>query len=336
LESGERDLEAHRLTHRERLEHCLSGDKTDRIPIALWRHFPVDDQSPDTLAASVIGFQKLYEFDLVKVTPASSFCTKDWGSIDQWRGNTEGTREYTNRVINSPEDWLKLSVLDPHKGALGAQLECLRTICGELGSDVPILQTIFNPLSQAKNLVGGAKLLVHIRQYPELLLAGLKVISESTGRFIHAACELGISGIFYAVQHGSYQLLTKEEYSQFGRIYDLELLDFVSDKWLNMLHLHGENVMFEQFVDYPVQVINWHDRETSPTLGEAQKLFSGVVCGGLQRTRTMELGSPQLVREEALDAIRSTNGRRFILGTGCVLPITTPSANIFSAIQSCS
>ena len=76
------------ITHRERLEACLSEATLDRVPIALWRHFPVDDQTPEALARAVIAFQRRYEFDLVKVTPASSFCVKDWGAQDEWRGAT--------------------------------------------------------------------------------------------------------------------------------------------------------------------------------------------------------------------------------------------------------
>ena len=328
-------METHSLTHREIIEQCLQGATPDRTPIALWRHFPVDDQYPDKLAGAIINFQRSYEFDLVKVTPASSFCIKDWGAEDEWRGNTEGTREYMRRVIQSPEDWYKLMPLDPYKGALGAQLACLKMVCDELGSDVPVLQTIFNPLSQAKNLVGGDRLLVHLRQYPEAVEAGLNVIFESTRRFIEAASNSGMAGIFYAVQHASYQLLTEQEYKRFGRGYDLELLKGVADKWLNILHLHGASIMFRLFTDYPVQVINWHDRETYPDLSEGQQLFAGVVCGGLQRIRTMELGTPEHVCSEAHDAIIATRNHRFILGTGCVLSITTPRANILAALQSC-
>ena len=323
------------ITHRQRLERCLAGETPDRIPIAFWRHFPVDDQYPDRLAEAIVNFQRTYDFDLVKVTPASSFCTKDWGVEDEWRGNTEGTRDYTHRVINSPDDWYKLTPLDPYKGALGAQLTCLKMICDELGPEVPTLQTIFNPLSQAKNLVGGEKLLVHLRQYPEAVQAGLKTILVSTRRFIEAAMHVGIAGIFYAVQHASFQLLSEHEYRQFGRDDDLALLEVASDNWLNMLHLHGEDIMFHLFTDFPVQVINWHDRETYPDLKEGQSLYHGVVCGGLQRINTMELGSPEHVRSEARDAILATSKKRFILGTGCVIPITTPRANIIAAIQSC-
>jgi uroporphyrinogen decarboxylase len=323
------------MNHLERIERCLSGEIPDKTPIALWRHFPVNDQSPTELAEAIINFQRDYDFDLVKVTPASSFCIKDWGVIDEWRGNPEGTREYSNRIINSPDDWLKLVPLDPYQGSLGGQLECLKLICDELSSTVPILQTIFSPLSQAKNLVGGQMLLAHLRQYPEAVQIGLETIAENVRRFVDAACHLEISGIFYAVQHANYQLLSVDEYQKFGCFYDLDILKHVSEMWLNMLHLHGENVMFNLFSDYPVQVINWHDRETYPSIAESQSLFPGVVCGGLQRIKTMELGTPEHVFAEGRDAIQAAHNKKFILGTGCVLPITTPRANIMAAIKSC-
>ncbi len=326
-------MEARLITHRQRLEICLEGGIPDKTPIALWRHFPVDDQAPDTLARAVIDFQKLFDFDLVKVTPASSYCLKDWGVEDEWRGNPEGTRQYVGRVIHSPEDWTKLPTLDPYRGALGNQLACLKTICDELGSGIPVLQTIFSPLAQAKNLVGGEMLLVHLRQYPGLVEAGLKTIAETTRRFIDAAQKTGMAGIFYAVQHANYHLLSETEYAHFGKSLDLEILQAIKGNWLNMLHLHGEHVMFELFTDYPVQGINWHDRETFPSLAEGKKLFHGAVCGGLQRERTMNLGSAEHVHSEASDAILSTGNTRFILGTGCVLQVTTPGANIRAAIQ---
>ena len=321
-------------SHRQRLEACLSQAPVDHAPVALWRHFPVDDQTPESLAAATLAFQKIFDFDLVKVTPESSFCLKDWGARDEWRGATEGTRDYTNRVIQRPEDWARLPILDPTSGYLAAQLTCLRLLVKELGPDTPVIQTIFNPLSQAKNLVGGADLLVHMRRFPDALHSGLKTITDTTLRFIEAAIQTGISGVFYAVQHAQYGLLSEKEFLEFGRAYDLELLAPAKELWLNMLHLHGTEVMFDKVTDYPVSVINWHDRETSPSLAEAQAQFPGVVCGGLRREETMVLGSPEQVRAEARDALQSTQGKRFILGTGCVLPITAPYGNIMAARRS--
>jgi uroporphyrinogen decarboxylase len=209
----------------------------------------------------------------------------------------------------------------------------LKLIIDELGTGVPVIQTIFSPLSQAKNLVGNELLLVHLRKYPDAVTTGLSIITESIRRFIDAANHTGISGIFYAVQHANYHLLSETEYLQFGRKFDLDILELTNEKWFNMLHLHGENIMFKLFTDYPIQVINWHDRETFPSLAEAKKLFHGVVCGGLQRQQTMELGTPKRVFSEARDAILATENKRFILGTGCVLQTTTPGSNIRAALQ---
>lgn len=323
---------ASRITnHRERMEACVSGEEVDRPPVALWRHFPVDDQSPLSLASATVNFQHTYDFDLVKVSPSSSFCLRDWGAKDEWHGAPEGTRDYTHRVIQRPEDWEKLTILDPTKGYLSAQLDSLRMIVEELSVEVPIIQTVFNPLAQAKNLVGADNLSIHIRRYPQALQAGLRVIAESIQRFIEAAIQIGIAGIFYAIQHAQYSLLSENEYEVFGRTYDMLALEPAKALWLNMLHLHGTQIMFDNFLDYPVAIINWHDRETPPSLSKAQEKFPGALCGGLRREKTMVLGTPAEVEAEAQDAIDATGGVRFILGTGCVMPIIVPRANILAA-----
>ena len=32
------------MEKRERLEKTIAGEQTDRVPVALWRHWPGDDQ----------------------------------------------------------------------------------------------------------------------------------------------------------------------------------------------------------------------------------------------------------------------------------------------------
>ena len=320
-------------THRERLVACLSGEIPDRPPIALWRHFPVDDQSPENLAEAHLAFQRMYDFDLVKVTPASSFCLKDWGVDDVWEGSVEGTRRYTKYAITDPSGWEHLPVLDPSAPHLTGQLSCLRQIRQALGLETPLLQTIFNPLAQAKHLVAEDTLSVHLRQYPEALMKGLETITRTTRRFIEAALETGIDGIFYAVKHAQAALLSKDEFTRFSQTYDLSLLEAARDLWCNMLHMHGENIYFDILSKYTVHILNWHDRETAPSLSEAQKGFNGAVCGGLSRD-TLVFETPKDIQDEAANAFEQTNRKRLILSTGCVVPITAPIGNIQTARQS--
>ena len=150
---------------------------------------------------------------------------------DKWTGHTEGTREYTKRIIHEPKDWENLPVLDPTAPHLAAQLKCLRLIRKGLGSDTPILQTIFSPLAQAKNLAGNETLIAHLRLYPEAVMKGLETIAETTRRFVEACLDTGIDGVFYAIQHAQASLLTLDEYKTFGLPYD--------QKTLNLLRNYG-------------------------------------------------------------------------------------------------
>jgi uroporphyrinogen decarboxylase len=310
----------------------MKGEVIDHPPVALWRHFPVDDQSPGTLAKATLHFQQTYDFDLVKVTPASSFCLRDWGVEDEWKGHTEGTREYTRRVIHHPRDWEQLPVLDPTSRHLAAQLECLRMIRSDL-DETPLLQTVFSPLAQAKNLAGSETLLAHLRLHPEAVMKGLAAITETTRRFVNACLETGIDGVFYAVQHAQGSVMTLEEYKEFGLPNDLDVLEPAQGLWCNLLHLHGQEVYFPLLSYLRFPIVNWHDRETFPSLKEAQGLYSGVVCGGMSQD-SLVYGDPAAVREEAADAIQQTDGKRFILGTGCVVPVIASHGNLMAAKES--
>ncbi|MCE1254467.1 MAG: uroporphyrinogen decarboxylase [Anaerolineae bacterium] len=321
------------LTHRQLIEKCLNNEVLPRTPVALWQHFPVDDQSADNLLAATVNFQQRFDFDLIKVSPSSSFCLKGWGSEDKWTGNPEGSREYVKFPIMNPEDWKKITPLSPKSGQMAGQLSVLDGLVKTFAKDTPIIQTIFSPLSQAKNLIGRDRLIAQLRLHPEAVHSALKVITQTTINFIEEAAKTGIDGIFYAIQQAQYGLLTEDEFKSFAMPYDLLVLETVQNLWFNMLHLHGDNVMFDIVSSYPVQVINWHDRQTQPSLAEAQKKYKGTVCGGLKQWETMAYGTSEDVKLEAADAIQSTSGRRFILGTGCVMPVIAPYGNIMAAIN---
>lgn len=317
------------MDKRERLEKTIAGEATDRVPVSLWRHFPGDDQRATDLATATVEWQRRYDWDFVKVTPASSFCLTDYGVQDRWVGSLEGTREYTKQVVRKSLEWTELRPLDPGKGALGRQIEALTLIRKELGDEVPVIQTIFSPLAQARHIADPTTLIKHLRTAPDRLKTGLNAITDSTLRFIDSIRRSGISGVYYAVQLGGYCDLTPQEYAEFGRPFDLQILKAMPKEWwFNMLHLHGDAPIFDLFVDYPVQALNWHDRETEPDLATGKRKFKGAVCGGLGHWDAVHSGTPAEVRDQARNAIEQTEGRRFIMATGCVAMITSPTSNL--------
>lgn len=315
------------MTKRERLEATVQGRPVDRPAVALWRHWPGDDQRAEQLARATLDFQRTFDFDFIKFMPSSNYCIAGWGAESRWEGNLEGTREWGPRAVQRPADWAQLRVLDPHSGLLGEMRRALALVGEAVGQEVPFIMTIFNPLAQAKNLAG-PQLFAGMRQHPDAFKAGLETITETTIRYVEAIRGTGIAGVFLALQHATYDLLSEGEYRVFGRPYDLRILEAAEGLWFNVLHVHGENIMFDLVADYPVQAVNWHDQETPPSLGEALERFPGALVGGLHRWDTVLRGTPEQVRDHVRAAVAETGGRRLVVGTGCVTITNTPLGNI--------
>ncbi len=47
-----------KMNHRERIHAAIKNQPVDRVPVALWRHFPNDDLRAEGLAARVVEFLK--------------------------------------------------------------------------------------------------------------------------------------------------------------------------------------------------------------------------------------------------------------------------------------
>lgn len=319
---------------RERLENTILGEKTDRIPIALWRHFPGDDQRAADLAAAISAFQQEWDFDFVNVLPANTYSVVDYGVQDHWTGDAEGVRHVLRPLIARSLDWTELRRLEPTRGVLGQQLETLRLLGGAFGEELPLVHTIYSPLTQAALLAGEETLIVHLRTHADRVKTGLNIITDNLLRYIETLRKMRLDGILYAITHAAYAMMSEEEYAAFGRPYDLKILAALPDHWwLNIVQVSGQSPMIGQVADYPVQVLSWHDRDSELDLAAAKIKFQGAVCGGLGRWQPMTYGMPGEVREQALNAIEQTYGRRLILSSGLPLIMTSPRSNIRMARQ---
>jgi uroporphyrinogen decarboxylase len=324
------------MKKRDRLLSTMAGEPTDRPAVALWRHFPVDDSRTEALAASQFAFQRLYDFDVMKVSPTSSFSVEDWGVKDRYVGDLEGSYAQYEHPISRPEDFRKLAVLDPTQGALRRQVRCLEIIGEGVRQDddpVPFIQTVFSPLSQAKKLAGSERrMLSFMRRDPEAFKAGMQTVADTTIGFVEQAKATGMAGIYYAVQYACYDSMSEAEYREFGEPYDRQILESLDGTWFNMVHIHGLDVMFDLLADYPVQAINWHEQETPPSLEAAMQRTDKVLSGGLDQA-TMMCATPEAVRAKAVAALDKTGGKRFILGVGCVTMVASPWGNIRTVRQ---
>lgn len=327
------------MNHRERIQAALRGEPTDHIPVALWRHFPGDDLQPEKLAAKVVEFQQQYDFDFVKVTPASGYPSEMYGATFRVpdAGSMrlrEGTRERVTRPVMTLDDWNNITPLDETNEVFRREIQAMQLIRQQLGDDVHILQTIFSPMYAAWNLAGD-RAFVDMREHPEMFRQVLSVLAETTTRFAVASLRAGADAIFFATQMATAQYLTVDEHRRFVEPFDRQVLNAIRAAKTDFifLHIHGLDIFFDDLMRYPVDVINWHDRRTAPSLKEARAKFSGALAGGIDEWGVLAAQSAADVRAQAEDAIQQTNGRGFILAAGCVIPVDTPPDNIRAVIQ---
>lgn len=320
------------MTKRERIEAAVNGRPPDRVPISFWRHFPDLEMRAETLAEALAAFQRRYDLDFVKMMPNATYATEDWGCESEYRENPQGARTVVRRAVRESADWGRLRPLDPRAGALGREVQCVRLLRQALGDQVPILQTVFSPLSIAFKL-GGEQTLEDIRRPPAALHAALQAIAETMRGFVRACLQAGADGIFFATQLASEKFCSAGKYREFGRPYDLQVLDAAAGAAFSILHIHGADIFFDLVADYPVHAVNWHDRRVPPSLGEARERYSRCFVGGLNETETLPQGPPSRVREEVLEAIQQVKGRGLIVGPGCVFDLRTPEAHLEAARQ---
>jgi len=166
-----------------------------------------------------------------------------------------------------------------------------------------------------------------VRRHRAEIQHALEVIAETTARFVQAALAAGADGIFYAMQRASAAYLSEAEYREVARPLDLRILEAAQSASFNLLHLHGLDTYFDLVSDYPAHALNWHDRDTGPSLAEGARHFSGLVVGGFSQ-RDMVEGTPESVRALARATIDAMGGRPLCLSTGCVMQTVTPWGNI--------
>lgn len=323
------------VTHRERIAAALRGELLDRPPISLWRHFPEEDRTAEGLADATVRFQRLVDGDLVKLMPTGMYAVLDYGVRVQPAPGDVGTTRFAAGPIREPADWSRLPDVSPERGTLKQQVDVVRLVRQALGPDTPVIQTIFSPLNIALKLVGDqATLLDTVATHETLLRQALERITRDVVAFGRACQAAGADGFFFATQLADRAAFPEATYRRLGVPYDLQVLQALRPaSWCTVLHLHGEDPLFDLADAYPVDGVNWHDRDSTVSLAEGLQKTKRCLVAGIARRGVITQGTPEQVAAEVRDAIAQTGGRRLIVAPGCVIPDAVPVANLLAARQ---
>jgi len=319
------------MNKRERVMAALAGQPVDRVPVSFWGHDFLREWSAQGLADAMLEGFRRYDWDYMKVNPRATYYAEAWGCRYQPSGDAAHGPETVDFVLKSAADLERIKPVDTGQGPLAEQLEALRLVGRGLGGEAPFIQTVFSPLSVIGRIANSNLEAVrgYMREAPQALHGALAAVSDTLAAYGRACLEAGASGIFFAtVDWGTYDNATAEQYREFGRPYDLRVLEAVQGAEMNVLHVCRPHNMFDLLSDYPVHAVNWAAGEPgNPSLKEALERTKRAVMGGVS-VSTVAQGAPDEVTAEVRQALSETAGRRFLLAPSCSIPPETPEANL--------
>lgn len=326
----------------ERIKAALKGEAVDRVPINLWMHFSAVDQDPRSLAETQVAFANKYDFDFIKLMPFGLYGVQDYGVKVKIFNQVNYPPIVDDYGIHDIADWGNIGVLPAHYGTYGKQVQLTRYTVKLVKKGLPVIQTIFSPLTTARKLAGD-RILLDMKENPKLFKQALQAITETTINFVKANLEEGIDGFFFASQCSNYDFLTVGEYKEFGEYFDLQVINAYKGKtYFNVAHIHGDNGMFELIANYPVNCLNWHDRWSSPSLSEARAFTNKCLLGGIRevpyydasgnliRGSLLNEGTVEEVEQHVREATDAVGGRGLILGPGCVADQKVLEKNLYA------
>ncbi|HEV2036324.1 MAG TPA: uroporphyrinogen decarboxylase family protein [Candidatus Dormibacteraeota bacterium] len=321
---------------RGRVEAALAMGIADRPPVGAWGHTYREEWSPQDLAGVTIDRARQFEWDFVKFQPRATCFAEAFGSVYKPAGHRLKGPVLISTAVADLDAWQTVTASNPK--ALQDQVESIGIVSHELGRGVPVIQTVFSPLTVAGYLVGKSKSRVvrELRKHPEVVRPALDKIAEVLVDFSKQSVKAGAAGIFYAISgYASRDAMPEAVYREVVLPYDVGVLEQLPrEAWLNVVHLCGSHLNFGLARDLPAQAVSWSiHNQGNPSLVEGRTIGGRPVMGGLGQRASLLYGPPSEVEMEARRAVAETGGRGLLLAPGCSVPTLARDINLAAMVS---
>ena len=303
----------------------------DRPPVGAWGHTYREEWSPEDLAAVTVLRARQFGWDFVKFQPRATCFAEAFGSVYKPAGHRLKGPVLVSTAVPDLDSWRTVEMVNPK--ALDDQVESIGLVARELGPAVPVIQTVFSPLTVAGYLVGKSKARVvrELRKNPELVRPALDRIAGVLVDFAKRSVNAGAAGVFYAISgYASKDAMPEAVYREMVLPIDVGVLERLPRQaWFNAVHLCGSNLNFGLARDFPAQAVSWSvHNQGNPSLTEGRTMSGRAVMGGLGQRSSLLYGPPAEVEAEARRAIAETGGRGLLLAPGCSVPTRARDINL--------
>jgi uroporphyrinogen decarboxylase len=322
---------------RARVEAALAGGDVDRPPAGAWGHRYRDEWTPQKLAQVTIDRATRFGWDFVKFQPRATFFAEAFGAAYRPAGHALRAPVIDQPPVKTLEDWKDLRLVN--QDVLDEQARTLGVVVQGLGDRVPVLQTVFSPLSVASYLVGreNRRLVREMRNHPDVVLPALERIADVLIDFSRRSVAAGAAGIFYAISgFATPDSMPVAVYDELALPIDRRILEALpAEAWFNVLHLCGSHINMEVGRNLPVQAVSYSiHNQGNPTLGAARRVSGKAVMGGLEQRRVLVGGPPEAILGQVREAMAATGGGRGLLvAPGCSVPPQAPDVNLRTMME---
>jgi uroporphyrinogen decarboxylase len=335
ISSTKVQLKLETVDGKSRVEAALAMGVADRPPVGAWGHTYREEWSPEDLASITVDRARKFGWDFVKFQPRASSFAEAFGSVYKPAGHRLKGPVLVKAAVEELEDWKKVALVNPK--ALRDQVDSIGMVARELGEGVPVIQTVFSPITVGGYLVGKSKSRVvrELRKHPELVRPALDRIAEALVDFSRSSVEAGAAGIFYAISgYASKDAMAESVYRELLLPYDVSVLRRLpAEAWFNVVHLCGSNLNFGLAREMPAQAISWSvHNQGNPSLAEGREIGRRPVMGGLGQRASLLYGPPAEVEAEARRAVEETGGSGLLLAPGCSVPTRARDANLAAMV----
>ena len=284
----------------ERVERVLRGQEVDRPPLSLWYHFGVQHGSGEQFARLSLEYFHHYGFDFLKVMN------------DYFYPLPEALA-----VVRSAADLGRLDHFNVERSDWAEQFSALELIAKELDGRAYFIDTVFDPWQTIRRHMAGENMAMLMANEPEALMAALDIVADNLIAYCEKSLDLGAAGIFMSVP-ATAEIVTREEFLKFVKSPAMKIFKAIEGRGrMNTAHIHGEDLFFDDCLDFPVQVFSWWDRgPTGPSMASVKDKISGCVMGGIDQTLVART-SPGFLKDHVREGIRLGGDRRFFLANGC-------------------
>ena len=308
----------------------------DRPPVGAWGHTYREEWSPANLAAITVLRARQFGWDFVKFQPRATCFAEAFGSVYKPAGHRLKGPVLVSTAVPDLDSWRRVELVNPK--ALDDQVESIGQVARELGASVPVIQTVFSPLTVAGYLVGKSKSRVvrELRKNPELVRPALNRIADALVDFAKRSVNAGAAGVFYAISgYASKDAMPEAVYRELVLPTDLSVLvRLPREAWFNAVHLCGSHLHFGLARDLPAQAVSWSvHNQGNPSLAEGRRIGGRPVMGGLGQRSSLLYGLPAEVEAEARRAIAETGGRGLFLAPGCSVPTRARDMNLAAMVS---